>query len=111
MPRRGGVASRENIHKPTSAHIESGAVGTVGRILFGLRDDLDLDQRWWHRLSKVAAVLSLIGVFLYFLSIPAFLPEGSGNIRVVETLADYTKSHPEIGDAVDGFTRLYRTHS
>lgn len=30
------------------------------RPLWGRRDDLDLDQRWWHRLIKVASILLLV---------------------------------------------------
>jgi hypothetical protein len=32
----------------------------VGRLLFGFRDDIDLNQRWWHRLAKVVSVLLFI---------------------------------------------------
>ena len=78
----------------------------LGRILFGFRDDLDLNQRWWHRLTKVAFVLSLIAVFLWFLNIPADLPQGPGNIRIVETLAEYTKALRLDPDLQDGHAGL-----
>jgi hypothetical protein len=83
----------------------------VGVFLFGFREDIDLDQRWWHRLAKVAGTLSLIAVFLWFVSIDADLPQGPGNIRIVESLRDYTIAHPEDGDAVAGFAKKYGTKS
>ena len=80
---------------------------TVGRVLFGFRDDIDLNQRWWHRLAKVAFVLSLIAMFLWFLQIEPEYPQGPGNIRIIESLAEYTKARPDDGDTVDSFTRKY----
>src|SRR5688500_16705977 len=81
---------------------------TAGRMLFGFRDDVDLNQRWWHRLAKVAFVLVMCGWTLWFaFAIPADLPSGPGNSRIVETLADYIKMRPDDSDPVASFSRKY----
>ena len=83
-------------------------IPNVGQTIFGYRTDLDLSQRWWHRLAKVAFILVLCGWTLWLaFTIPADLPDGSGNIRIVETLGDYVKARPDAGDPVASFAQEY----
>ncbi len=82
----------------------------VFRILFGFRTDIDLNQRWWHRLAKVAYVLGLVALGFWAAGIGVDFPDGDNNIdniRIVETLADFTKAHPSDGDPVDSFYKKY----
>src|SRR5688500_13754655 len=84
----------------------------MGRILFGFRDDIDLNQRWWHRLAKVVVILLMTGWILWAaVNFPADLPTGQGHERIVETLEDFVKSHPEDGDPVASFASKYRFRS
>src|SRR5665213_2721875 len=39
----------------------------IKRWVFGLRDDLDLSDRWWHRLAKV--ILAIVGPGFWFWSL------------------------------------------
>jgi hypothetical protein len=83
-------------------------MSSASRILFGFR--ADLDQRWWHRLAKVAYVLGLIAFWLWGAGLPVSFPNDDDhvdNIRIVETLVDFTKAHPEYNDPVESFAREY----
>jgi hypothetical protein len=83
-------------------------VKNLGRWIFGFRDDLDLSQRWWHRLVKVAYILNISVWALWFgFTIPADLPSGSGNMRIVETLSEYVIANPNDGDPVASFSKKY----
>jgi hypothetical protein len=86
------------------------------RILFGFRPDLGLDQRWWHRLAKVVYVLGLVAFGFWGAGLPVsdYFPaddDNVDNIRIVESIADFTKARPEDGDPVDSFFRKYRNTS
>jgi hypothetical protein len=76
----------------------------LGRWLFGFRDDVDLDQRWWHRLAKVTFVLLcvVVAVLVAIMNDRAPKPTG-GNIRIVETLNDYAKGHKNVASLMPGF--------
>jgi hypothetical protein len=80
----------------------------LGKWFFGFRDDIDLNQLWWHRLMKVAYILSVSILALWFaFTAPADLPSGPGNMRIVETLAEYVVAHPDDGDPVASFSMKY----
>lgn len=86
----------------------------ASRILFGFRTDTDLDQRWWHRLAKVVYVLGLVACGLWGAGLPVYFPDDDDNvdnIRIVESLADFTKARPDDGDTVDSFFKKYRNTS
>lgn len=89
-------------------------MGLVARLLFGFRIDIDLNQRWWHRFAKVAYVLAVVAFGLWGTSLPVSFPDDDdnvANIRIVETLADYTKAHPSDEDPVESFAGEYRYRS
>ena len=80
------------------------------RILLGFRTDIDLNQLWWHRLARVAYALGVVALGLWGAGLPVSFPDdddGVDNIRIVETLADFTKAHPEAADPVESFDRVY----
>ncbi|MGH9347745.1 MAG: hypothetical protein ACRD26_10820, partial [Vicinamibacterales bacterium] len=82
------------------------------QLVFGFRPDLGLSDKRWHRLATVAFILAMAVWTLWFaLATPADLPDGHGNIRIVETLADYVRAHPDDGDPVASFSRKYRYRS
>jgi hypothetical protein len=60
-------------------------------LLFGFRDDIDLNQRWWHRLFKVLFLLAIgaVGVMLTMVSLE--MSPNTGNIEALKTLPDFTK--------------------
>lgn len=75
--------------------------------LVGLRDDLDLHQRWWHRLSLVTVSLSTVAVAVVvgILSHRPIAPN-AGNIVVIARLGAYTAAHPELANTVPTFAAL-----
>lgn len=81
----------------------------VLRAAFGGRRDPSLENRWWHRLSKVFFVVSSVVVFLIAMVVsfddPARRRE---NVRVIDTLRNYTQTHPELANSVPSFRGLGR---
>jgi hypothetical protein len=75
--------------------------GVISR-LFGIRYDVDLGQRWWHRLSKVLYVVFLfLVVGIFWLVWSGTQPEAnSSNVVVKDSLSVYLaladKSVPNI---------------
>ena len=65
------------------------------RVLLGFREDLDLDERWWHRLAKVAAFLFFVGVTLVAGILwreGAVRRPAAGDVEVVATMSDFLLS-------------------
>ena len=80
------------------------------RAVFGLRPDLELSKRWWHRLFLVAFVLVVGAAFLLGSAVAHRDPPPlSSNVRVIDNLSSYTKAHPELANTVPSFRRLGRT--
>jgi len=80
------------------------------RILFGFRTDIDLSQLWWHRLARVIYVLGLVALGLWGAGLPVHFPgddDNVDNIRIVESLADFTKARPDDEDTVESFSSKY----
>jgi hypothetical protein len=84
-------------------------VKRLKRWLFGVRDDLNLDQRWWHRLMLVGYILTTIGIALFVGFLSHRQPTlNRDNIAVIATLGDYTTRHPELENSVPSFVVLGR---
>ncbi len=79
------------------------------RAVLGVKRYPGLENRWWHRLSKVFFVVSSLFVFLIaiveWFSDPIPLRQ---NVRVIDTLARYTQSHPTLANSVPSFMGLGR---
>jgi hypothetical protein len=69
----------------------------------GIRKDLDLQKKWWHRLLKVIFItfLGLLLPFSYYVSMNSVY-ENSTNISVITNLRDYTKTSSE-DNSIQGF--------
>ena len=79
----------------------------AGTILFGFRDDVDLNIHWWHRLSKVVfAITSIpVAIFTLLLAHSGFEPERTlGNVTILTTLQETWINAPDtIYDAMPIF--------
>jgi len=79
------------------------------RILFGLRNDLPLADRWWHRLFKVLFILLTLSIGVVALIISHGKPTLTrSNFIILDNLRTYTLKHPELADSVPSFKRLGR---
>ncbi|MGA2632229.1 MAG: hypothetical protein ABSG54_18705 [Terriglobia bacterium] len=79
----------------------------VLRAAFGVRRDPDLENRSWHRFSKVFLVVSSVVVFLTGILVSFGDPDRRlENVRVIDTLRSYTQSHPELANSVPSFRDL-----
>ena len=80
---------------------------SFARWLFGLRDDLDLDQRWWHRLLKVVFVLGACVVIAFgALMVSRTEPETTmDNVRVLTDLGRFSKTSDEKSNAILAFLK------
>jgi hypothetical protein len=75
--------------------------------LLGLRPDLALRERWWHRLVVVLFTLLCCCVAVVGTLIAYHPPEPSArNVHVIDTLAGYTKAHPELASSVPSFLNI-----
>jgi hypothetical protein len=77
--------------------------------LFGLRPDLNLDRRWWHRLSKVAYVfvLALTAVILWLALSQAEPSLEKKNVRITGTLSDVlNKADASVPNGIPAFLAL-----
>jgi hypothetical protein len=65
-------------------------------VLFGVRYDLDLSRRWWHRLFRVVFVLTLVAVgTVTWLLVQADDPQPTtSNTSITEDLPNYIRTHP-----------------
>ena len=70
------------------------------RVVFGVRDDFDLNQRWWHRLLKVCGILILSGfallVGIVWYSGEAYRPK-VGDVQVLISLDKFILKNDEAG--------------
>jgi hypothetical protein len=81
----------------------------VVRAIFGIRRDPNLEDRWWHRSSKVFFAVSSVVVFLTAVVVSFDEPAQRGeNVRIIHTLRSYTQSHPELANSVPSFRGLGR---
>jgi hypothetical protein len=81
-------------------------VGVTRRIL-GVRDDLHLRARWWHRLFLVAFVISTVGIAIFVGDEAYEKPQLRGeNVVVLGRLVQYTASHPELTNTVPSFAEV-----
>jgi len=82
----------------------------LARIIVGFRDDVQLQQHWWHRLLKVLFVLSgaAASIFLVFgLNEGLGLTPDTQNVHVTNNLGDFTKkSSPSTSNTVPEFLAL-----
>jgi hypothetical protein len=71
------------------------------RVLIGLRDDLDLPSRWWHRLTKVMFVLAVV-LGWGFLTVVAHRQPmlDASNTVVLQTLREYMEANKQIPNAL-----------
>ena len=73
-------------------------------LLFGIRRDLDLDSRWWHRLAKVALFIVLAGVLLLAGAMAYREPElKKDNLTVLGTLKEHIIASKGYPNAVPSF--------
>lgn len=80
---------------------------TAGRFLFGFRTDIDLNQRWWHRLLKVVFSLGVIGLYgIVVVAIRQDEPANKDNVDIVEDLQAYNTKHPELRSTLSSFQGL-----
>jgi hypothetical protein len=72
-------------------------------LIFGVRRDLDLDSRWWHRLAKVALVVAVLPVagFALLIAMEHVYPN-TGNAVVLTDLVSFGKGRPD-GNYVPAF--------
>ncbi len=82
---------------------------TVDRVLFGYRDDVDLSQRWWHRLAKVVYICLMVLAALF--AVTALFdtaPEPSiRNTRFTGVLSEVLKkADPSVPNVVPAFMLL-----
>jgi hypothetical protein len=78
----------------------------VIELIFGIRRDLELRGRWWHRVAQVVFVASLAAVAaLAYVGADRWftLQPRKGNIKVSEKLVDFTKSSDRKGNTVPRF--------
>lgn len=77
--------------------------------VFGLRRDVPLSKRWWHRLFVVLFTLVLVAVSVCSVLVVYREPDTrSKNIRVIDNLRAYTSAHPELANTVPAFQALGR---
>src|SRR5688572_25574703 len=69
----------------------------IRSILFGFRDDLDLDQRWWHRLAKVSFIVFALVATTVIVFLASDVTPDRGNITVLTTLPDFTEKNGKGG--------------
>jgi hypothetical protein len=77
---------------------------SAGRILFGYRNDVDLNQKWWHRLIKVVYFIAfaLTAAGLIFLGLdettrkPVRIGDVTIKMKLGELLASADKSVPNV---------------
>jgi hypothetical protein len=74
------------------------------RILIGLRDDIDLPSRWWHRLTKVVFVLGVILGWGFLTLVVHRQPTlNASNTVVLQTLREYMEANRQMPNAMPGF--------
>ena len=75
---------------------------------FGFRPDLDLDQRWWHRLAKVAFTLVLLvaTVTVVLLAFSENPGANSGNARVIIDVVTFTDDNRDSKNTLPAFFAL-----
>ncbi|MEQ1869138.1 MAG: hypothetical protein ABL961_03845 [Vicinamibacterales bacterium] len=79
------------------------------RLLTGVRDDLDLQSHWWHRLLKVCSLLFVVvlggGAILILQSDRPQLD--INDVEIVANLRDFTKkASPDIVNTIPSFLAL-----
>jgi hypothetical protein len=77
----------------------------LAQSLFGFRNDLQLDTRWWHRLAKVSFILGMLVLLVLTISVAATRRPilERKNIVPGENLMDFTLRQPPEVNAVDVF--------
>src|SRR5260370_32792799 len=81
----------------------------VLRAAFGVGRNPGLENRWWHRLSKVLFVVSSLFVVSTAIVESFRDPDPRrGNVRVIDTLRSYTQSHSDLVNSVPSFRVLGR---
>jgi hypothetical protein len=77
------------------------------RAVIGLREDLDLGSKWWHRFVLVASVIIFMTLWLFSGYVLHQPPQATrGNVNIVTSLTQYTKDHRADSNTVDGFANI-----
>lgn len=77
-------------------------------VAFGFRLDLDLDQRWWHRLAKVAFTLVLLVATVTIVVVAYSANPGAnpGNSRVITDVVTFTDANRDSKNTLPAFFAL-----
>jgi hypothetical protein len=79
-------------------------------LILGIRRDLALDSRWWHRLAQVSLVVLAAACVTVATRALHVRPEiSTGNVRVIDNLRDYTLRYADEVDPVFLFDFIGRT--
>src|SRR5688572_7170101 len=77
-------------------------------LIFGIRRDLNLDSRWWHRLAKVAFFVSTaaLGLWWYAQTPPVNLSRELGEVDLGESLQAFMERNPTTREPLQAFYSL-----
>jgi hypothetical protein len=94
---------------PSKQRSTGDAMKAIVRALCGVRDDLALSERWWHRLAQVLLIgtTAFVGIAAWIISGAESRPEArEGNIKYIN-LQDYREAqNKDATDIVDHFIAL-----